>query len=67
MEEAAARREGAHTALGSGTFEAAVVPDENLGGPSSEPHGQDWGNHWELALAHRKPEADQEDTSASGD
>lgn len=60
------RRRGARTALGSDTFEAAAPLDENLGGSSSEPYDQGWGNHLELATAHRKLGADQEDTSGSG-
>lgn len=60
------RRQGARIAPDSGTFEAVAALDENLGGSSSEPHDQDWGNHLELATAHRKPGADQEDTLASG-
>ena len=60
------RRPGVRTALGSGTFEAAAVPDESLGGSLLEPHGQDWGNHLELATARHKQGVDREDTWASG-
>lgn len=60
------RRQGARTARGSGTFEAAAAPDENLDGSSSEPPGQDWGNHLALATVRCKPAVDQEDTLASG-
>lgn len=60
------RRQAGRIAQDSDTFEAAAALDENLGGSSSERHGQDWGNHLALATAHRKRVADQEDTLASG-